>query len=254
MIFCNACGASRYKAPARDRSPAPQEASPALSGPRFIGTARGFARRWIGWTLGGTFLAWMVQSVFQPPVSAAAYSHYGVMGARLVSQAFAILLFGTTIGGIQSAALRRAVAGPNVRWLQKTLIGLLLGALAGLIQPDTGLQQTTIYDQLLWAVFHGVTGGGLLGVLQALALRKLGPGPWMIRWPLLSIATHIFGSASGVLVWHHLIQGGSAIGRYHLGALAYFLVLALSNTVPQGILLGRWLHRQFGSTDALPDE
>src|SRR5436189_3155622 len=100
MIFCSSCGASRYKAPARDaRSALPEEpAAAAPPGPRFEGTASAFAGRWVGWTLSAVFLGWIAQTVLFSAVLSAVFRSGGATGGRVISVVLSTFVFGGAVG------------------------------------------------------------------------------------------------------------------------------------------------------------
>jgi len=259
MIFCSKCGAMRHKpAPREARSPAPEAPPPPLpmpSGPRFYGTAGSFAGRWLGSLMVVAFLVWILQSLVLGRVLSKLYQSHGMFGYRLVSVLLWNTLGGAAWGWVQSGVLSRSLQWRRFGWGWATLAGTLLGGLATLVQPESSWQDRSPANTLLWYGFFGVLSGGITGVLQALALRKLGPARWMLFWPLVAVGANVLGNLAGIGSWQLLMRDSAAHSRFYLLAgMMHTLTDTLITALPSGIVLGACLRRQFGQEGSPLDD
>jgi len=203
-------------------------------------------------TLGGAFLAWVLQSLLFAAVASTVYRTHGAFTYRVVHVLLSIFAYGGVIGVAQGIALTRTLEAPRIRWLEATFAGYFLGGMVTLLQPDASWQNRPLPEQLLWSGLFAVAGGGLRGVFQAQALRKLGPARWMAFWPLVSIVITTLGSLAAMVAWHQTTQRMGTTRLHLVASFVHMLVGALVTTIPSGFVLGACLSRQLGETDDEP--
>jgi hypothetical protein len=255
MIFCSSCGVSRHKAPAREpRAVLPPDEPLTPSGPRFEGTAGRFALRWVGATLGATFLAFIAQTVISAAVTSTIYRTLGPFAYRMINIILVTFLYGGAVGLSQGSVLKRSLDGRGTRWLEATLAGTFIGALVGLLQPERVWQDRSLQTMLLWGAFPGIVGGAAKGVFQWLALRRLGRIRALIFWLPLSAVVQTLAGVAGAAIFYFGFQGAMAFQANLITGLIRTTAGALLVALPTGAFLGSCLRREFGVPGDTHDE
>jgi hypothetical protein len=243
LIFCATCGAMRHKRPARpDPPPAQQEPAEAPPASRFQGSVAGFTARWVGATSAAAFFAWIVQyglmTLYSP-----LYTSLGGVVAQLAISVLNGLIYGFLIGALQAGTLNRTVEGRWGGWLAATGAGTVLASLTVLFQPE-GTSLRSPLGGFVWVGLSGLAGGGVMGFLQALALRRNGVSGGVLLWTAVVALASALGNAAGHGAWSSLVPSaprGSA--SFLLPSFALVAADTLVTSFLSGLALGARLRR-----------
>src|SRR5436190_2422647 len=187
-IFCAVCGVMRTKAfhhgassvelaPLVSNSPAPE-----LRPLRFEKTASQFAISWIGMSLAGAFLSWLILQALYGGFLPAIHRTAGEFGMRVASIVLGAIVYSLLIGLFQAKTLGGATEGSRwTGWMWCRLVGALLSSFLLLLFRNPAWSVTDLRSWALLASVAALAGGGLTGLLQSLVLyRKLGPPAWAV--------------------------------------------------------------------------
>lgn len=201
-IFCSACGAMRYKAPARQPASPPPASPPELLLPEFRGTATGFVFAWIGATTGGAFAGWVAQIGLSRALAALSTRGYPDFAWRVSWSLLYGVVFGVAIGALQAMVLHRTVDRPGWGgWMWANLAGAVVASLTFAAFPFTGWNSASLADRMLPAAAAGIAGGAFAGLLQARVLaRTTGIRGW-IGWAPVAAGAGALGNLAGVGIW-----------------------------------------------------